>query len=389
MDGKDTTLNEFLWSLSGFKKDIIAKNKVDSFHAAIIGALLFIVGIYAVLAWTFFFQTVSSNPIIPVIAGLFMGFYIVSFDRALIASMSSGFSSIFSVGFRLLLATLLGIFLAQPMILKFYQSDVKREAQILVDKKNQERKKELELLYSSELTQLNNTKAELQSQLTKKQQILSQAESDFKKEMDGSAGTGKWGYNTVSKRKEKILNLHQDQYSSLTTNLQPKIDKIQHDISTINSKITLDFESYKEKNTAFGTLIQAEALESLLAKDTSGSLRLRYYLLAFILALIELSALIAKMLFKMKSYKSSVSFINEEEVQRSENNKEVALEKLEAYKNLALESELELMHRFFDETKSTNHTKMDEMLKEWKSKPDSTYKEIYELFRSKFVLHDS
>jgi len=156
MKKKDNALNEFLWSLTGFKKDIISNRKVDSHYALIIGTLLLIVGIYASFAWTFFFQTVSSTPLIPAAAGLFMGFYIISFDRALIASMSTGNSNIFSIGFRLILAVLLGVFLAQPMILKFYQNDIKREAQILVDKKNQERKKIFENIYANiNLTVIN------------------------------------------------------------------------------------------------------------------------------------------------------------------------------------------------------------------------------------------
>lgn len=388
MEEKDNTLKEFLWNLAGFKKDIISTCKVDSYHASIIGTLLLIVGIYATLAWTFFFQTITTNPLMPVVAGLFMGFYIVSFDRALIASMSAGSTNIFSIGFRLLLATLLGIFLAQPMILKFYEPDITREAQILVDKKNQERKKELEALYKFDYDQLNKQKTELENNLNEKSNLLNQAETDFKTEMDGSGGTGRWGYNTVSQQKEKILKKHQEEFQKTSDTLQPKIASIQGQINDINAKISKDFETFKEGNTVFGTLIQAEALESLLAKDKTGSLRMRYYLLAFILALIELSALIAKMLYRTKSYKSKVNFITEEEVKSSENDKEITLGKLEEYKNLTMENELELIRKFFNQTKGVNNTKLDEMIAEWRNNQDRTYKDLWEQFKKKFIIHE-
>ena len=96
---KESKVREILWNLAGFKKDIIKTCKVDSYHAGIIGTLLFIVGIYSALAWTFFFQTVTANPFMPVVAGLFMGFYIVSFDRALIASMSVSYLFLISICF--------------------------------------------------------------------------------------------------------------------------------------------------------------------------------------------------------------------------------------------------------------------------------------------------
>lgn len=388
MKKKDNALNEFLWSLTGFKKDIISNRKVDSHYALIIGTLLLIVGIYASFAWTFFFQTVSSTPLIPAAAGLFMGFYIISFDRALIASMSTGNSNIFSIGFRLILAVLLGVFLAQPMILKFYQNDIKREAQILVDKKNQERKKIFENIYANNLKELKTQKIELINQINNKRGILNNAETDFKQEMDGTGGTRARGYNIVSKRKERILILHQNEFNALSRDLQPKIDKIQKNIDKINDKVASDFETYKNDNTVYGTLVQVEALNSLIKKDKSGSLSLRYYLLSIILSLIELSALIAKLLFKTKSYNSKINFIIEEEVQHSENDKEISLGKLEEYKNRALESELELIKRFFKESKVLNNKKLDELMKKWRNKTDGTYKELYELFKTNFSIHN-
>lgn len=389
MEEKDSAIKKFLWNISGFKKEVIRTCKVDSYHAQIIGTLLLIVGIYATLAWSFFFQTVTANPVMPFVAGLFMGFFILSFDRALIASMSAGKIKIPSIIFRLLLATVLGIFLAQPMILKFYEKDISREAQILVDKKNQERKKELEVQYKSDLDGLNKQKADLETGLNTEAQLLNRAEQDFKSEMDGSGGTGKWGYNTVSIQKEKILNKHREDYGKMSDSLRPRIDTIQSQINKLNDKIGKDFEAFKQGNTMFGTLIQVEALQSLLAKDKTGSLRMRYYLLAFILALIELSALIAKMLFSMKSYRAKVSFITEEEVGTSENDKEILLGKLEEYKNLTKEHESELIRKFFTDTKNVNNAKLDKLIAEWNDNPDGTYKEFWELFKKKFIINDN
>ena len=388
MEEKDNKVREILWNLAGFKKDIIKTCKVDSYHSGIIGTLLFIVGIYSALAWTFFFLTVTSNPFMPVIAGLFMGFYIVSFDRALIASMSSGSTNLYSIGFRLLLATLLGIFLAQPMILKFYEPDIKREAQILVDKKNQERKKELEIVYKFDADQLKQQKTDLENILSNKEKLLNHAETDFKTEMDGSGGTKRWGYNIVSQQKEKIFKQHLEEYQKTADTLQPKIATIQEKINEINTKIAKEFEDFKQSNTAFGTLIQVEALQSLLTKDKTGSLRMRYYLLVFILALIELSALIAKMLYGTRSYKSKANFITEEEVKSSENDKEIILAKLEEYKNLTLENELALIRKFFTEAKEVNHSKLDEMMAEYRNGKDKTNKDLWEQFTKKCFIKE-
>ena len=382
------SIQKFLWHLAGFKPSIIETCKIDRYHASIIGVLLLIVGVYATLAWTFFFQTVAQNPILPVIGGIFMGAFIVSFDRALIASMSSNKANPFSLGFRFLLAMLLGVFLSQPMILKIYQPEIKREAQILADQKVKERKKELTRLYQPEIKRLTDQKSDLESQLEDKRLALASAEADFKKEMDGSGGTGKWGYNTVAKQKEKILKRHQEEYSTLKETVTPKLTKIQQDLDLIESKVGAETETFAANNAQLGILIQAEALESLLSKDPSGSLRMRFYLLSLILTLVELSALIGKLLFRTKSYKSKIQLITEDEVSHADASKEIMLQKIGQYKDLAQRNQYELIQEFFDQSQEVNKEKLGEMIDTWRHSKDSSHKNYWDKFKDIFIIHD-
>jgi hypothetical protein len=385
---KQYGINDFLWNLAGFKRSIIAKCKVDKYHASVIGALLLMVGLYATIAWSFFFQTLGGNPILTLGAGLFMGAFIVAFDRALIASMASGKTNIFSLGFRLVLAILLGIFLSQPIILKLYQPEIKREAVILMDKKIVERKAELTAVYQNELTSLETQKTDLQNQMDSKRAAITQSEKDFKKEMDGTGGTKKYGYSTVSKQKEKILQTHLDEYEQISATNQPQVTKLQADINTLNDKIYKEVEQYRAENKELGTLIQAEALQSLLKKDASGSLQMRYYLLSFILTLIELSALIAKIFLKTPAYRSKVELMNETAALELETERELVLAKTKTYKEKALESELELTQAFFTKTQPVNEEKLDGLIEEWQKSKEVSYKNYWARFKKTFFLLD-
>lgn len=379
-------INDFLWNLAGFKRNIIAKTKVDKYHASVIGALLLMVGVYATIAWSFFFQTLSANPMLTICAGLFMGAFIVCFDRALIASMASGRANVFSLGFRLVLAILLGIFLSQPIILKLYEPEIKRESQILLDKKIVERKTELTAVYQNELTSLETQKADLQNQMDTKRSSISQSEKDFKKEMDGTGGTQKYGYSTISKQKERILQGHQDEYEQISTTNQPQITKLQADINTLNDKIYTEVETYRAENKEFGTLIQAEALQSLLKKDTSGALRMRYYLLSFILTLIELSALIGKIFLKTPTYRSKVELIHETARLDIEATREIVLAQRKKYKEKALESELSLTEQFFDKTQPVSEEKLEGLVEDWRTSNEGSYKNYWTRFKKTFML---
>jgi len=381
-----TKLDVFLWNLAGFKKSIISKCGIDNFHAKIIGVLLLIVGIYATMAWAFFFQTFTQNILIAILAGLFMGGFIVSFDRALISSLSSGKTNYFSLSFRFFLAILLGVFLAQPMILRFYQPEISREVEILADKKVQERKTELESLYKTDLETLTAQKTALQSEIDITQQLFVGAEKDFKIEMDGSGGTKKYGYSTVAKQKEKIFDNYKNELASQRLANGPKIDKLQADIDTINLEVSNEIELYQSENNVFGTLIQAEALQSLLDKDSSGVLKFRFYLLSLILILIELSALIAKMLFKMEGYKNRVSLIETEELQVFENEKELMLAKLEEVKGLRLANESSLQKKYFEDSKEVSIEKLEGLLKAWQNDDGASARLYWAKFKNKLTL---
>lgn len=325
-------IKEVLWNLAGYKKEIVEQCKVDSFHASIIGSLVLMVGIYACIAWSFFFGTVFHDPLVSIGAGLFMGAFIVAFDRALIASLAGGKPNMLSLGFRLALALMLGIFLSQPMILKFFEPEVKREAQILLDKKVLERKTELENLFAPESKHLNARKNEMLKTIADKKEARDKAEKDFKKEMDGSGGTGKRGYEDISKKKEAILLKHEDEYEETNTKLQKELAAVQTSIDSLQGSITQQVEVFRKENAEFGTLIQAEALHSLIEKDKSHTLRNRYYLLAVILTLIELSALIAKLIFSSRSYSAKVNAYTDEEIKNTETDKEISFENIEKRK---------------------------------------------------------
>lgn len=388
MSAKQKTygFNDFLWNIGGFKRSIISKCKIDKYHASVIGALLLMVGIYATIAWSFFFQTLSDNPLLVLGAGLFMGTFIVAFDRALIASMASGKTNFISLGFRLMLAILLGVFLSQPIILKLYQPEIKREAAILMDKKIAERKTELTLVYQPEINSYEIQKLNLENELNQKRDAVSQAEKDFKKEMDGTGGTRKYGYSTVSKQKEAILNAHMAELEQINAVHTPQIQSLQEKLNGIQHKIYEEVEQYRKENMEMGTLIQAEALQSLIKKDESGTLKGRYYLLSIILTLIELSALIAKIFLRTPAYRHQVELLNEAAELELSGKREIMLAQMGKYKEKALESELKLTEEFFDKTQPVNDEKLEGMIANWRNEGEGAYKTYWQQFKRRFLL---
>jgi hypothetical protein len=377
-----------LWNLSGHQKEIISRTEVDRYKAEIVGSLLLMVGVFASLAWTFFFSTVIPNIWISALCGIVAGFFILLFDRALICSLSYGNKNIWALSFRFALALLLGVFLSQPIILKLYEPDIRREAAILIDKKNQERKSELEKVYTSELELLKISRDRIYNSLDEKHKQLVVNEEAFKKEMDGSAGTGRWGYNTVSQKKEAIYLKDLDEYKNMVTKSDPELKWINARLDSLQTKIDMQFSQYARINETQGFLIQAEALQSLLNKDETHTLRNRYILLLVILTLIELSALISKLILNTSSYAKKVELRIEEEIHHSEIDKELSYNKLDTYKRLTLEREQKTIEVFFEKTHAINEKKVNEIIEEWAGSKEQGYKEAWASFWEKLILHD-
>jgi hypothetical protein len=380
-------IKRILWAISGHQHDILIETKVDNYRAMIVGAILLMVGIYATLAWTFFFSLVMQNIVLAFIGGLFAGFFILLFDRALICSISYGKRNIWALSFRFALALLLGVFLSQPIILKLYEPDIKREAAILIDKKNQERKMELGKIYANEVQTLKQLQVFIINSLDNKQKQLLTNEQAFKQEMDGSSGTGRWGYNTVSQKKEVIYKKDLSEYEQLKQQSAPELNRINARLDSIQASINRQSASFEQATQNQGFLIQAEALQSLLTKDTTHTLRNRYYLLMVILTLIELSALLSKLILDTKSYSSKVDFYTQKELQETAMDKEITTTKQEAFKKAALEKETKLIDEFFTKTESTKAEKLDKLVDNWAAKNGQTYKDSWDILSKDLMVH--
>lgn len=380
-------IESLLLYLAGFKNNIIAECKIDRFHASIIGALILIVGIYATLAWTFFFQTVFEKWETALIAGSFMGCFIVSFDRSLIASMTTNEKiSITAIIFRIFLALLLGIFLSQPMILLFFKTDINREAKLLITQRNLEHQQALDTLYNGIIHPFKVEKDNISSLLEQEKTLYNTAENDFKAEMDGSGGTGQYGYSTVAQQKEKIAQKHKDDYDNLKESLKTRDDKLSCIIDSIEREKRSKQTSFESNNTTNGSLIQTEALESLINKDHTHTLLKRYILLSIILTLIELSALIAKLLFNMPSYRRKLKLITEAEIRNSESNEKISLTSSDEFKDKLTLSISDMIEMFFNKTKNPNELKLDRMINFWKDNDKTTYKDLCQLFMDQLMI---
>jgi len=317
---------------------------------------------FATLAWTYFFSTVIGNAFLFVALGLFMGFVILTIDRALIKGITKFNKNKFApLLFRGVLALTIGTFMAQPALLFMFDKEIKLQTSLDNEKKKMLKQNELDTLYKNRKEELTGQIAQLKNELNQKYTDVSKARENYIAESDGTGGTGKIGIKDIALAKKKEYEKLDADYQDLFNNEQRKINGFEKELQDIDEAVKKDEQQF---TTYFnnGFLTRIEALNNLIKNNAA--LQFRYYLLVIILLLIELMPVIAKTLLPSGTYDEKVKLREEmeREIARSNINKEQELKEL--YNSMAKSNDQEAITAFFAITKEYKNEKIKTWLNE-------------------------
>ena len=356
--------NRFLWWLSTAEEELLRDCVIDRNRYAIVGMTVLGTWLFATLAWTYFFSTVTGTIGVAVAAGIFMGGIILSIDRSLIKGINrNNKHKLVPLGFRALLAITIGLFMAQPALLYLFDKEIHVQISLDNEQRKQEKLKKQDSVYAPARQAIVQRRNSLQKELDSRYQEVSAARDNFIKETDGTGGSKKIGLKDIAAAKQReYLKLSND-YQQKETLLLPQIK------SSDSALAVLDVSVQKEQQafTALlndGFITRIEALNHLVSNNTS--VAFRYYLLVAILLLIELMPVIAKSLLPQGTYDEKVKLREEIEKELTRNNHRRELELKELYNQTAFEQDANFVKAFFNEAAPERTAKMQEQLKEWK-----------------------
>lgn len=359
-----TQTDEQLWWLATAEKELIKDCVVDRNRYRIIGMTVLATWIFASLAWTYFFSTVIDNVFLYMGSGLFMGFVILTIDRALIKGINQYNKRKFMpLIFRGALALTIGTFMAQPAILYMFDKEIKMQVSLDNEKRKLTKRNELDVLYKNRKDELLKEKMSLQKSLDVKYADVNTARDKFIAETDGSGGSGKVGIKDIALAKRNEYQKLDEEYKALQSTAQPRITAIDEELNGMEATIKkqeADFLQYL--NTGFLTRI--EAMNNLLKEN--GALQFRYYLILIILMLIELMPVIAKTLLPNGVYDEKVR--QRELLEKTLVQESVDYEKdmKRLYNKLSMQHDTETMEEFFRMNKEEQKNKFNHLGKDWK-----------------------
>ena len=332
--------------------------------------------IFACLAWTYFFSTIIDSIVMAIVLGLFMGFIILTIDRALIKGITKFNKRKFApLLFRGLLALTIGTFMAQPAVLYMFDKEIKLQTSLDNEKKKITKRAELDSLYKIQKQELNTSKLAIQQQLNNKYALVDGARTNFLNETDGSGGTGKVGIKDIAIAKRTEYQKLDAEYQAMLKTEQVKLDSLDKTLGEMDAKIKAEEATFA---TLFndGFLTRIEALSNLIKGNSA--LQFRYYLIVFILMLIELMPVIAKTLLPSGSYDEKVLLREEMEIDMANSNIKKEQQLKELYNQMAYDNDSEALTAFFSLTKEDRHEKMKAFSQQWKDDKHQTYDGLWE-----------
>lgn len=374
---------EFLWWLSTAEKEILVDSVVDRNRYRIIGMTVLATWAFATFTWSYFFSTVVDSALVYVGLGLFMGFIILTIDRALIKGITKFNKKKFApLLFRGMLAITIGTFMAQPAVLYMFDKEIKLQTSLDNEKKKMQKRQELETLFKSQKESLLKQAADIKNELALKYDAVSKARENFLAESDGSGGTGKIGIKDIAIAKRNEYQKLDAEYQSLLKLSQPKLDSTEAALKEIDNTMKAEeatFALYLNN----GFLTRIEALNNLVKNNDA--LAFRYYLIVFILMLIELMPVIAKTLLPTGSYDEKVMLREEMEIDIANSNIRKEQQLKELYNQMAFESDHEAITAFFSMSKDDRHEKMRAFSKKWKEENHQTFDGLWEKMKKEIL----
>jgi Domain of unknown function (DUF4407) len=376
-------LTEFLWWLSTAEREILVDSVVDRNRYRIIGMTVLATWLFATFTWTYFFSTIVDSLVMAIALGIFMGFIILTIDRALIKGITKFNKKKFTpLLFRALLAITIGTFMAQPAVLYMFDKEIKMQTSLDNEKRKMVKRQELDSLYSNRKNELLAQKEKIKTELENKYADVDKARANFLSETDGSGGTGKIGIKDIAIAKRNEYQKLDADYQTLLKAEQFKLTATEKELTEIEGKIKIEEATFTQYlNNGF--LTRVEALSNLLKNNPP--LQFRYYLIVFILMLIELMPVIAKTLLPSGSYDEKVMLREEMEIEIAHSNMRKEQQLKEMYNQMAHEYDGEAITAFFRLTKDDRDEKIRSFSKKWKEENHQTFDGLWEKMKKEIL----
>lgn len=312
-----TRLKHFLWWCAGADLATLKLCPTDHAKFTAMGMMMAAVPCLATVSFTFFLQNSFNLGAAAVPGGVAWGILLFILDRLILTFHRKGQREKVRALPRLLLAVCLAFVIGEPLLLRFFSTEIELQMRRNGQAVATEVRANAEARFKAEKDALLDSNAELQKRLDELKRARDEKEAAVIGEIEGQVGTGIKGDGPASRKKQEALGEAKAEYERARTELLPKVEENTKRLEQIRAEIEADVKAVAEaQGAARGPLARHAALFALMKSEPSTALT--YVPLFIILLLTEVSPLTIKLTSEPGEYDRRLKLREENGVARAE-----------------------------------------------------------------------
>jgi hypothetical protein len=365
---KQQSDSNFLWWCAGAHQKLLKQFPSEHTKYAGLGGVLLATFVLATLSSGYAIYSVFGNWLWTIVFAVIWGLIIFNFDRFLVSTMRkygvSRRKQVWMAIPRLVLALLIGLTIARPLELKIFEKEIAVKMQENLHHKIQNNDSLLQIENKLLMQEATAERQRLTLRKNAVEDSLSQLQSAYIQEADGTGGSGRRGI-------EKLTHLKMDAYNQALLQFTPEMRSIDSGIKVQDSILSMAKSNLEQKRKEYaltvganqGFLEKNKALADL--SDQESSVWWTSLLLSLLIILIEIGPILSKLIMPVGPY--DIALAKEELLQMAEDentmrkSKEVMFEKRKAFYQKQKEMSDELVNKLTGLQKKH----IDEELEKW------------------------
>jgi hypothetical protein len=290
-----TRVKYLLWWCAG--ADVAALKECPTDHAkyTAVGMMMLAVPCVAMVSFNFFVrQSFGAQTFAAAIGGAAWGALIFVLDRLILTFHRKGKREFWRALPRLILSVSLALVIGEPLLLRFFQSEIelemRRNGQAVVT----EARVNAEARMQAEKDALLKANADWQKRLDELQHARDEKQAAVIGEIEGKVGSGIKGEGLAARQKQEAAQEAKDEYERTRVEIAPLMAENKKRLEQLRAETEAEVKLIADsQSSATGALARQQALFSIIKREPGAAMT--YVPLFLILLMIEIAPLTIKL----------------------------------------------------------------------------------------------
>jgi hypothetical protein len=290
-----TKVKSFLWWCAGADVATLKECPTDHAKFTAVGMMMLVVPCVAMVSFNFFVrQSFGAQMFAASIVGAAWGALIFVLDRLILTFHRKGKHEFWRALPRLILSVSLALVVSEPLLLRFFQSEIELEMRRRGQAVVTEARVNAEARTQAEKDALLKANADWQNRLDDLRRAGDEKQAAVIGEIEGTAGSRIKGEGLAARQKQEALQEAKDEYEKTRAEIVPLMTENKKRLEQLRAEMEAEVKLIADsQSSATGALARQQALFQIIRREPGAAMT--YVPLFLILLMVEIAPLTMKL----------------------------------------------------------------------------------------------